>query len=534
MTRKSKLKKLLCVFVLFFVLGASILVPGQVNASQLPVVPDENQTLPEDCVFIGVEGEYITDSQAVIDRINEIRYEACREGVVNPTTGNPLTMDDYVPIKWSSGLETIARYRASNAGIAYKLIGSGHNTLNGSSIWGYQYPSGCSPRGEIIAYTWTKDVLGGVELWYGEKSAWVNSTGGQTGHYEALIKPGNIYIGLATFYTEDTYYPNTTAAQLGTGSGLDETFQPAVGKCIQKLAIKNEYISSITMEGADVVYGENKQFVLKAEISGMRNMPEILEGAKWTSSDDAVAVVTDKGVVTGKKLGKATITAQIGSLKATYDITVVCNHSYRASWTIDKAATTSKDGSKSHRCSNPSCTEKKDITTIYAIGNVKLSATSYIYDGKVKKPSVSVKDKKGNTIPSSCYTVTYSSGRKNVGVYTVTVKFKNGYSGTVQKSFKIAPKKTAIKSLTAGKRSITVKFSKVSKQVTGYQIQYAANKNFTSGKKTVTIKKYTVTNKKLTGLKSGKRYYVRIRTYKKVGTKTYYSGWSSVKNMKVK
>lgn len=534
MTRKSKIIRILCVFTVIFVLGVSLFAPGRVNASQLPVVPDENQTLPEDCVFIGIEGEYITDSQAVIDRINAIRYEACMEGVVNPSTGNPLTLADYVPIKWSSGLETIARYRASNAGIAYNLLGSGHNTLNGSSIWGYQYPSGCSPRGEIIAYNWTTDVLYGVEQWYEEKSAWVNSTGGQTGHYEALIKPGNKYIGLATFYTQDTYYPNTTAAQLGTGSGLDETFQPAVGKCIQKLAIKNEYISSISMEGADVAYGESKQFVLKAEISGMRNMPEILEGAKWTSSDASVASVTDKGVVTGKKLGKATITAQVGSLKATYNINVVCNHSYRTSWTIDKAATTSQDGSKSHHCTTPSCTEKKDATTIYAIDKVTLSKTSYVYDGKVKKPSVSVKDKKGNTIPSSCYTVSYSAGRKNVGVYTVTVKFKNGYSGTIKKSFKIAPKKTSIKSLTAGKKNITVKYSKVSKQVTGYQIQYAANKNFTSGKKTATVRKNTITNRKLTGLKSGKRYYVRIRTYKKVGTKTYYSGWSAVKNIKVK
>lgn len=277
--QKRNLKKLLCLFTLIFVLGVSLFAPERVNASQLPVMPDENQTLPEDCVFIGVEGEYVTDSQAVVDRINEIRYEACKESVVNPSTGKPLTLADYVPIKWSSGLETIARYRASNAGIAYNLLGSGHNTLNGSSIWGYQYPSGCSPRGEIIAYNWTTDVLYGVEQWYGEKSDWVNAGGGQTGHYEALINPGNTYIGLATFYTKDTYYPNTTAAQLGSGNGLDETFQPAVGKCIQKLAIKNEYISTLSIEGSDVTYGKSKQLVLKAEIKGMRNMPEILEGA---------------------------------------------------------------------------------------------------------------------------------------------------------------------------------------------------------------------------------------------------------------
>ena len=34
-------------------------------------------------------------------------------------------------------------------------------------------------------------------------------------------------------------------------------------------------------------------------------------------------------------------------------------------------------------------------------------------------------------------------------------------------------------------------------------------------------------------LKSGKKYYVRIKTYKKIGSKYYYSSWSKAKTVKI-
>ena len=62
--------------------------------------------------------------------------------------------------------------------------------------------------------------------------------------------------------------------------------------------------------------------------------------------------------------------------------------------------------------------------------SVSLSTTTYTYDGKVKKPKVTAKDKKGKKIAAKYYTVKYPSGRKNVGTYTVKVKFKGKYKGT--------------------------------------------------------------------------------------------------------
>lgn len=91
------------------------------------------------------------------------------------------------------------------------------------------------------------------------------------------------------------------------------------------------------------------------------------------------------------------------------------------------------------------------------VASVKLSTTTYTYNGKVKKPAVTAKDDKNNVIPKSDYTVKYSSGCKNVGKYTATVTFRGDYSGSFVRTFQIIPKGTKIKSLKAGKKSFTVK-----------------------------------------------------------------------------
>ena len=169
--------------------------------------------------------------------------------------------------------------------------------------------------------------------------------------------------------------------------------------------------------------------------------------------------------------------------------------------------------------------------------NVSLSATSYTYNGKVKKPSVTVKDDKGKKVSSAYYTVSYAKGCKNVGTYAVTVKFKGNYSGTVRKTFTIKPKSTSISKLTAGRKKFTVKWKKQETQTTGYQIQYSTSSKFKNAK-TVTVSKNKTTGKTVSKLKAKKKYYVRIRTYKmvKVGGKStkIYSSWSKAKTVKVK
>ena len=203
-------------------------------------------------------------------------------------------------------------------------------------------------------------------------------------------------------------------------------------------------------------------------------------------------------------------------------------HAYKTTTT---KATTKKNGSVVTKCT--ACGSVSKSTVIYYPKTISLSTTSYTYNGKVKKPSVTVKDAKGKKISSGNYTVSYSSGRKNVGQYTVTVKFKGNYSGTVKKTFTIKPKATTLSKVTAGKKAFTVKWKKQTSQTTGYQIQYSTSSKF-KGAKTVTVSKNKTTSKKISKLKAKKKYYVRIRTYKTVGKTKYYSSWSKVKSVKTK
>jgi hypothetical protein len=88
-------------------------------------------------------------------------------------------------------------------------------------------------------------------------------------------------------------------------------------------------------------------------------------------------------------------------------------------------------------------------------------------------------------------------------------------------------------SVTAKAAAFAVTWNKQVTQTTGYQIQYALKKDF-GGAKTVTVSKATTTSKTISKLQSKKAYYVRVRTYKKVGTKTYASSWSAAKGVTTK
>ena len=98
--------------------------------------------------------------------------------------------------------------------------------------------------------------------------------------------------------------------------------------------------------------------------------------------------------------------------------------------------------------------------------------------------------------------------------------------------FTINPKSTNITSLTKGKKSITIKIKKQQTQTTGYQIMYSQNKNFKNSKTTKINNK--TTKKTIKNLKAKKKYYAKVRTYKVINGKTYYSDWSKVKQVKTK
>jgi hypothetical protein len=202
-------------------------------------------------------------------------------------------------------------------------------------------------------------------------------------------------------------------------------------------------------------------------------------------------------------------------------------HSFRD---VVTKATTSSNGKIVKTCS---CGETNGTTIIYYPETISLSATKYTYDGKVKTPRITVRGSDGSVISSSNYSVSYSSGRKNVGRYKVQVKFTGNYTGTVSRSYVINPRGTSISKLTKKSKAFTVRWKKQTSQVSGYQIQYSTNKYF-SYAATKTIGRNSTTSATYKGLQGKKKYFVRIRTYKAVSGTKYYSAWSSAKSVTTK
>ncbi len=192
-------------------------------------------------------------------------------------------------------------------------------------------------------------------------------------------------------------------------------------------------------------------------------------------------------------------------------------------------ATLKKSGEVTGTCSV--CGETEVLRVIYRPKTYTLSQNKFTYNGKAKTPSVTVTDAKGEIIDPENYTVTYSNN-KQIGAGKVKIAFSGDYSGTKTVKFKILPKKTAIKKLTAGNQAFKATWKQI-KTGDGYQIQYATNSKFKSAK-TISINDASVTAKTVKKLLSEKTYFIRIRTSKVVGTKTYYSDWSKTYKIKTK
>lgn len=154
------------------------------------------------------------------------------------------------------------------------------------------------------------------------------------------------------------------------------------------------------------------------------------------------------------------------------------------------------------------------------------------YTGKGTTQNITVK-LNGKTLKKG---TDYKVSIKNwtdVGTATLTVTGINAYSGSIKKTYKINPKGTSLSKVTAGKKAFTATWKKQTTKTTGYQIQYSTSSKFKNAK-TVTVKKNKTTKTTVKKLKAKKKYYVRIRTYKTVGKKKYYSSWSKAKAVKTK
>lgn len=150
-----------------------------------------------------------------------------------------------------------------------------------------------------------------------------------------------------------------------------------------------------------------------------------------------------------------------------------------------------------------------------------------------KGASVSVKsaNKKVVSIDKKKRAVICGTGKTEI---TVTASL-NGKKTTVLKiPVSITPIRQSAPALKSSKsRQMTVSWKKDTR-ASGYQIMYSTDKKFRKNVKTVNIKKYKTTRCTVKKLARNKRYYVRVRSYKKVSGGKLYGSWSSTKNVKIK
>lgn len=150
-----------------------------------------------------------------------------------------------------------------------------------------------------------------------------------------------------------------------------------------------------------------------------------------------------------------------------------------------------------------------------------------------KGASVSVKsaNKKVVSIDKKKRAVICGTGKTEI---TVTASLKGKKTTVLKIPVSITPIRQSVLALKSSKsRQMAVSWKKDTR-ATGYQIMYSTDKKFRKNVKTVNIKKYKTTHCTVKKLARNKRYYVRVRSYKKVSGGKLYGSWSSTKNVKIK
>lgn len=289
-------------------------------------LPTVDITPADGNVVMGFSGTYYTESaDKILKRLNEIRLEACKEGVVNPNTGRPLTLDDYRPLKWSSDLEAIARLRAAEA-----TVSQAHTRPNGTSCFTVTTSHNEQSWAENLAWNYS-GLMAGIEQWYDEKTDWVKQTGKTTGHYTSIISPGYNYVAVGAFrLTSGGWY--SVAQEFSYKSSLDEQKNPDQGKCTQYMEVQGSKVSKFAFNSNQAfALREGDTYQLSADVTvkyadyygdSKSYTGPYFSGGNWASSDNTVLVVDNMGFITAKSKGTAKVSVSAGSASASKEIMV--------------------------------------------------------------------------------------------------------------------------------------------------------------------------------------------------------------------
>lgn len=280
--------------------------------------------------------------------------------------------------------------------------------------------------------------------------------------YKIYLKKGTYYINLNNTSDKETEY---------------------------NIKVENEELVDIDSINLDSNYIEIEEGVKKAVKYTINPDNATFTSVDWKVSDTSIVSLGYVGNVMNIEALKEgecdiTVTAKNGK-KAVCHIVVKKAGDHKYDSTIEKAST-SKDGKIIDKCSR--CVDVKVAQIISHPTKVVLNNSNFVYDGKVKTPTVTVTSADGKTVDSANYDISYANGRKDAGTYDVKVTFKGNYTGSLTTKFTIAKANQSLKIKSPKKKM------KVGAKA---KIKIKANKGH--GKVT-----YKVSNKKIAKIKKGK------------------------------
>ena len=444
-----------------------------------------NKVLATDTIDIQVKGtEEYTRAKEILDLVNKERSAA---GV------NLLRMD--------YELQAAAMTRAAEISLNFD-----HTRPNGSSYTSVN----TKVNGENIAYN-IKDATDIMNLW-------MNSEG----HKNNILYADYKSIGIGCFKNGEVYYwvqlfsvSDTTFELIKTGS---QTTTNIISVLNENLKLYGKKVTNSTSssymnvgnKGSYLygIYNKNSNYVYSVGVAS---------DYIFSSNNTSAIKINSDGTFNAVGEGNATITIALKSnpaVKFTENITVKLLKPTKVTGLIAKNQKTTKF--------DITWSLQSETADEYEV---------YMYNSKTKKYEKLGKSS-GNA--GEVY------GLKSGTTYKLKVRACRTYKGTtyygpysdVLKTT-TATDKTKITKTKGAKKKLTVNWKKIS-NATGYQIQVATDKKFTKNKKSVTISKNKTISTTIKKLKGKKKYYIRVRTYRKVAGKKVYSSWSSVKNVKTK
>ena len=280
--------------------------------------------------------------------------------------------------------------------------------------------------------------------------------------YKIYLKKGTYYINLNNTSDKETEY---------------------------NIKVENEELVDIDSINLDSNYIEIEEGVKKAVKYTIYPDNATFTSVDWKVSDTSIVSLGYVGNVMNIEALKEgecdiTVTTKNGK-KAVCHIVVKKAGDHKYDSTIEKAST-SKDGKIIDKCSR--CGDVKVAQIISHPTKVVLNNSNFVYDGKVKTPTVTVTSADGKIVDSANYDISYANGRKDAGTYDVQVTFKGNYTGSLTTKFTIAKANQSLKIKSPKKKM------KVGAKA---KIKIKANKGH--GKVT-----YKVSKKKIAKIKKGK------------------------------